>query len=263
MATFGIGAKLKQERIGRGFTIEDVARETRIKPRFLEAIEADDFEALPGLVFARNFVRQFALSLKLDPEPLVAALPKPDESTISLPDPPARSHTSYQTDRRIQSGAWLVLALAAVIGAWVHFNRSGEKLPASPLAGPVRAAETLPASPAQAPPRPTQAAPVTPVVDRGPSGALQVVLTAHQPVWVQVVADGKNVFMGTLQPDETKEIAAMEQVKLVAGNAGGLTVSLNGKTLDPIGSAGQVRVVRLTAAGPEFLASPQPAPDPL
>lgn len=111
MGSFGIGAKLRQERVGKGLAIGDIARDTRIAPRFLEAIETDDYSTLPGLVFTRNFVRQYALTLQLDPDPLLAELPKPDESTALLPNPPARS--SYHRDRRIRSLlfsiAWLVL----------------------------------------------------------------------------------------------------------------------------------------------------------
>ncbi len=93
---------------------------------------------------------------------------------------------------------------------------------------------------------------------------MQVVITAHESAWVQMTVDGKVVFTGILKADEMKEIAADEQVKLVAGNAGALTILLNGKTLEPLGAIGQVRVVRLTAEGPQFLArSPQPEPDPL
>ena len=83
---------------------------------------------------------------------------------------------------------------------------------------------------------------------------------------MQLSADGKTSFTGILMPNEKKEISAAEQVKIVAGNAGGLTVSLNGKPLEPLGPVGQVRVVRLTAEGPQFLqvAHPAaPAPDPL
>ncbi len=54
--------------------------------------------------------------------------------------------------------------------------------------------------------------------------------------------DGKVAFTGTLQPNDTKEISANERVKILTGNAGGLTISLNGKTLDPLGPSGQVRV---------------------
>ena len=250
MASFGVGAKLRQERIGRGFTIADIARETRIPSRYLEAIEADNYESLPGLVFARNFVRQFAQALDFDPDPLIAELPKLDESTIRLPDPPARPRSSYQTDRRLHSGVWLGLAAVAAIGAWFHFNRS-----VPPSAAPV-ARTTLAA---QAAPAPQTPPPSAVIPEPAPSAAVQVVITAHQPAWVQVSADGKNTFTGTLQPDESKQISAAEQVKLVAGNAGGLTVSLNGKTLQSLGSIGQVRVLRLTAGGPEFLVKDSPS----
>ena len=99
----GIGAQLRQKRLGLGLAIEDIARETRIASRYLEAIEADDFESLPSLVFTRNFVRQFALFLKLDPEPLLAQLPTRDEAAVKLPDPPARPRSTYHRDRQIRS----------------------------------------------------------------------------------------------------------------------------------------------------------------
>src|SRR5438270_12307777 len=101
LASFGIGAKLRQERVGRSLTIDDISRDTRIAPRFLEAIESDDFTRLPGLIFTRNFVRQYALTLQLDPDPMLAELPAHDESTVQLPDPPTRSRSSYHRDRRI------------------------------------------------------------------------------------------------------------------------------------------------------------------
>ena len=129
MASYRIGAKLRQQRLDLGLTIDDISRETRIASRFLEAIEAGDYERLPGLVFTRNFVRQFALSLKLDPDPLLLALPAQDESTIHLPDPPARSRSSYRMDpglrSALSSALWLLAAGAAMAG-WFHFNHSAQ-----------------------------------------------------------------------------------------------------------------------------------------
>ena len=81
---------------------------------------------------------------------------------------------------------------------------------------------------------------------------------------MQVTADGKPVFSGTLNPNETRTVAADSLVKILAGNAGGVEISLNGKRLDPLGRSGEVRSVRLTAEGlqaPEK--SQMPAPDPL
>jgi len=257
----GIGAQLRQRRLGLRLSIEDISRETRIASRYLEAIEAGDLGSLPSLVFTRNFVRQFALFLKLDPEPLLAQLPMLDEAAIQLPDPPARPRSAYRRDRQIRAAltaaAWLLVAGGAG-AAYFHFNHSARARVASNAPNLVVAAEKAPSprvKPNQATPAPVKAAVAHPV---------QVVITAHQAAWVEMSADGKAAFAGMLKPDEMKEIAADEQVKLVAGNAGALTILLNGKTLEPLGPVGEVRVVRLTAEGPQFLArSRQPVPDPL
>ncbi len=127
MSSFGIGAKLRRERVGRGLAIDDISRDTRIAPRFLEAIETDDYSTLPGLIFTRNFVRQYALILQLDPDPLLAALPKQDESTAPLPNPPARARSSYNRNRRLRSlvssVVWLLVAGVGV-AAYMYFNNS-------------------------------------------------------------------------------------------------------------------------------------------
>jgi cytoskeletal protein RodZ len=251
-----IGAQLRQQRLRLRLSIDDISRETRIPSHRLEAIEKDDFESLPSLVFTRNFVRQFAMFLKLDPKPLLAQLPMLDEAAIQLPDPPARPRSSYYRDRQIRSAltaaAWLLVAGGAG-AAYFHLNHSTSVT--------TRASSFNP-SPAPEKPLAVQAAlePARPAIPH----PVQVVITAHQSAWVEMSADGKAAFAGVLKADEMKEIAADEQVKLVAGNAGALTILLNGKTLEPLGPVGEVRVVRLTAEGPQFLArSRQPVPDPL
>jgi cytoskeleton protein RodZ len=269
LASFGIGAKLRQERVGKGLAIDDISRDTRIASRFLEAIETDDYSSLPGLVFTRNFVRQYALTLQLDPDPLLAELPKPDEKTAPLPDPPARPRSTYHRNRRrrslVMSIVWLAVAGAGV-AAYMRFDRSRHAL--APQARPAQA----PASPAF---QRTDAAQTAAAGTRGTAqkstklstatAPVQVSLTTHdESAWVQVSADGKIKFIGTLQPNETRDVSAEEQVGIVTGNAGALTISLNGKTLESIGPHGQVREVRLTAEGPRLLTkAPQPAPDPL
>jgi len=255
LASFGIGAKLRKERVGKGLLIDDISRHTRIAPRFLEAIEIDDYSSLPGLVFTRNFVRQYALILKLDPAPMLAELPKPDESTAPLPTPPLRPRSTYNRDRRrrfiLVSAAWLLLAGSASVTAYMYLRHSMRAAPQSTANATKLAAHT---SSSKAPSRSNS---IT-------TAPVQVSLTAHQPAWVQVSADGRITFIGTLQPNETKEVSAAEQVKVLTGNAGALTISLNGKTLESLGPPGQVRVVRLTAEGPQFPPqSPPPAPDPL
>jgi cytoskeleton protein RodZ len=270
-SSFGIGALLRKERLGQGRALDAIAADTKIAPRFLEAIESEDFDRLPGLIFTRNFVRQYALALKLNPDPLLAALPRQDESTIKLPDPPRRTRTPpYNRERRwhsvLSSMVWLLIAGGAGTAAYLYLNRSTNTSASSSV--PVVRAPRIPpsASPAiveQSPAPAVQSAAAKSPESDAPGHPVQVVLTAHEPAWVQVSADGKTAFIGTLKSNETREVSAAEQVKISTGNAGALTISLNGKTLDSLGPLGQVRVVKLTAEGPEFPKAPPPPPDPL
>jgi cytoskeleton protein RodZ len=233
-------------------------------PRFLEAIENDDLSELPGLLFTRNFVRQYALALKLDPDPLLAELPAQDESSISLPDPPELPRSSYHLDRTVHlilsSVAWLLVPGCIVI-AYIYFNHSPQTSVAGVASQTGAPALTEP-PPTTAPPTPPPA--VVPTEAHPAAGIVQVTLTAREAAWVQLSADGKTTFTGTLQSNETKEVSAAEQVRILTGNAGALTISLNGKTLESIGPLGQVRVVNLTAEGPQRPPKdPRTAPDPL
>src|SRR5260370_10100942 len=69
-----IGERLRRHRLQNGTSLEKVSLETKIGVRLLEAIEASQFEKLPGGVFRRSFVLQYARALDLDPEEIAAEL---------------------------------------------------------------------------------------------------------------------------------------------------------------------------------------------
>lgn len=70
----GIGETLRNARVARGLTIEQAAQDTRISPRFLAALEEEQFDALPAPVYVRGFLRSYANYLRLDATPLLAQL---------------------------------------------------------------------------------------------------------------------------------------------------------------------------------------------
>jgi cytoskeleton protein RodZ len=72
MARGTFGERLKRERELREVPMEEITVATRIGPRFLEALENEDWEKLPGGVFNRGFVRSIARYLGLDEEALLA-----------------------------------------------------------------------------------------------------------------------------------------------------------------------------------------------
>src|ERR1700716_3040401 len=69
-----IGERLRRQRLQSGTSLEKVSLDTKIGVRLLEAIEAGQFEKLPGGVFRRSFVLQYARALNLDPEEIAAEL---------------------------------------------------------------------------------------------------------------------------------------------------------------------------------------------
>jgi cytoskeletal protein RodZ len=266
LASVGIGSVLKEERLRQNLNREEISRLTCIAPRFIEAIEQDDFSLLPGLVFARSFVRQYSQVLGLDPGPLLAALPKPDIESAPLPAPP-HGQGRNRWDPRVKSALETVLFIAAAIGAgtlaWARFNsgaedgsyfsfhdwRVREVITASPrtahTAAPAPVPEVLPVALPTATSVQEAASPVeeaaTPV---------KVTVAAHEASWVQITADGKSLFSGILNPGGVQTAGASGRVKVLAGNAGGVDISLNGKKLEPLGPAGQMRSVTLTSDGP-------------
>jgi len=60
------GRDLQLEREKRGVSLETVAGETKVSPRFLHALEVEDFNSLPGGVFQRGIVRSYCRFLGLD-----------------------------------------------------------------------------------------------------------------------------------------------------------------------------------------------------
>jgi cytoskeleton protein RodZ len=67
-----IGEILRQERLERKLSLEQVAQQTRIRLRYLEALEKGDLDSLPSLTQARGFIRTYAQFLKIDPALLLA-----------------------------------------------------------------------------------------------------------------------------------------------------------------------------------------------
>src|SRR6266545_1645289 len=65
-----VGETLRRERLKRNLDFEQISRELKISARFLQAIENDQYEKLPGGVFAKSFVRQYARLLGLDEDEL-------------------------------------------------------------------------------------------------------------------------------------------------------------------------------------------------
>lgn len=281
MAMSGIGEQLRQARLAKGIDLQEIARETRISSRYLEALEREDFEVLPGALFARNFARQYAALVGLDQSQIEANL---DRAFPKAPDPVLEQLSTQQTAIQLQPlrdsfnfdssswrrARWSSVALVAVLGAssaiymgWQELSgifaeaRTAARVQQQqqPAAEPTPTVTTQPAASQSlaVPASDTGAAssPESTITISADGMAVQVV--ASQATWVSMSANGKRVFSGILEPNERKIISGVANAKLVVGNAGGIEILTNGKSIGPIGPNGQVRVVILSPDGPQIL----------
>ena len=79
-----IGEHLKRVRKVCGYSLEDVARVTKINLRYLEAIENDEFSKLPGETFLQGFLRSYAKFLGIKEKEIMLIAPKPCQERIEF-----------------------------------------------------------------------------------------------------------------------------------------------------------------------------------
>jgi cytoskeletal protein RodZ len=111
----GFGEHLRREREMRGISLDEICSATRIGTRFLNALENEQWDQLPGGVFNRGFVRAVAHHLGLDEESLLA------EYMLATGDRATASASVVRAPAIPESrGQWVMWVLALiVIGALV------------------------------------------------------------------------------------------------------------------------------------------------
>jgi cytoskeleton protein RodZ len=255
-----LGIWLRQAREGQGSTLAEAAVGTRIRPRFLEALEAGDFAAFPGGdVQLRGFLRIYARYLGLPPDEVVArynaevhgveAAP-PAAPAETRPLSPASAPTRPMTfqppsapvytarPRRLSletlmiAGVVLVALVAVVAGGGYLVSRyRGEEAAATATtAAPAEAA--LPSTAAETPstaaetPAPPAATPTFPASSQG---GVTLTLEATEHVWVRVTADGRTAFEGMLATEQVETWSGREVIVVETGDGAGLQVTVNGQ----------------------------------
>ena len=293
-----ISETLRQARLRSGADLDKLAAATKINPRYLRAIESGEFDKLPGGIFARMFVKQYADALGLDGAAFAEEFQRSSQfGNYAAPDVRsiAETRSSFHPNVRGLSSAgervrderltsalssliWVVAAIGVCAAAYYGLAplpaRSGSAHDSTVTnAAPAPAPTSTPApSPAKEPaaqpqtttpaPQPAAAPAPTPAPAPAATGPIQLVLNAIEPVWVTAIADGKTVLAEVVPAGSSKTIVASKGARLTLGNAGGVDITFNGKKLEPFGPRGQVRTVDFTSWGAQVV-SRTPTPDPL
>jgi cytoskeletal protein RodZ len=247
MAIAGFGEHLKREREMRGVSLEEIAGATRISTRFLEALEKEAWDRLPGGVFNRGFVRTVARFLGLEEESLLA------EYSLARGEPGAPATVRFdlpaQPAAARRNGPWMALAavpvvLALAAGGWfgwrwvsarrAELNAAAASLPAAPA--PPSAPQSLSAG-SEASSASTDSS-ASPWSDSA-TGALQLKIDATKDAALTITVDGQPAFTGTLAAGQSRNFSAKAALTIDAQDAGAVRLELNGQALAPLGPSGQ------------------------
>ena len=258
-----VGAYLSQERKRRNIPLADVAKATRIAAQYLEALERDEFHALPASIFIRGFLRTYAVQIGLDPKE-VLRMYETQTSSLAALEKEGATRARGKTEPLVKYISTLFI-IAVAVGVAFFFFFKGAPVPPSPstTSSPkTLQPETPPAKDFSSEPLPAQqkdlpktleprkpekspeglaaAAPLKTEKEKKKERRHVLKVKATETTWLRIQPDDLPEFDALLQPDETATWTARRKFNITVGNAGGVEISFNGKSLGALGESGQV-----------------------
>jgi len=236
MAKGNFGERLKREREMREVSIEELTKSTRISTRFLEALENEDWDRLPGGVFGHGFVRSIARYLGLDEESLLAEYDLARTESSPVPKPEERIPSPPKWVPALAVFALLLFVVALFFAGRYGWHRY--------LAHRVDAPSGASTSP--------QKQPEGGAVTSDSSGdayadtALHLSVSTSAATRVRVLADGQLLLDAELPAGETRRFSANEQFEVTADNSSAVLLEMNGKAMPPVGAPGASGKIVLT-----------------
>jgi hypothetical protein len=259
-----LGSWLRHARESQHKDLEDAVRSLRIRRQYLQALEMGDYEALPGSIQARGFLRNYVRFLGLSAEdalarydaeisgqPLLPRVPQveaPRRGGARTWAPPPPSLEQERVAVRANASGGLVQILGVVllffalvaVGSflWLQFGSDDgvgstvvptSDVPSGGAAGALQVTPTLT-------PQPT---PSFPILGDG-TVRIRLVPTSH--AWISVSADATVVFQGIADPQQLVEAVAEEILIVSTGDGGAFRLYVNGTDWGELG--GQAEVVR-------------------
>jgi cytoskeletal protein RodZ len=249
-----VGEQLHAARTEKGLTLNEVAAQTRIPMRHLEAIERSDFGALPGSTYSLGFAKSYARTVGLDAgklsEELRTELAQGGHAGFSPVTPEYEPTDPSRVPPRWLAWTAAAIAVLAISGyvLWRNFDFSADTTPTAVAEKPVVEQKI-----------------VAPTTKTAPANGT-VLITANDAVWIKIYdADGKRLFENEMKAGDNFTVPAdANNPMIVTGRPQALTVTVGGQVVAPLGDADKtikdvgVSSAALLARKPAEETAPQP-----
>ena len=263
---YSLGPYLRSVREERGIDLQDVAASTKIQPKFIEALESENYNQLPKGPFVIGFLRSYAQCLALDADEVIAFFqasqgrrtPRPRAAVAR--QPAAEPGPSWRRSAILGAGCIALLAIGfLVLRGGPAIERAAPAAPSATAATEPIANQRADLALAAAPPTQEASAPETPPppppvaksaepppvvassgVETAPPetlapltpGPLVLRVEALEETWLRVEIDEESREETLIQAGQSVEWEANSQFSLTLGNVQGARVALNDQKLD-------------------------------
>ncbi|MGE5352493.1 MAG: helix-turn-helix domain-containing protein [Acidobacteriota bacterium] len=271
-----LAEELKENRLKKEITLQQMFVKTRISIKYLEAIENGDFEVLPE-VYLKAFIKSYAAAVGMDEEAVVRKFEaakggheyqeRQEEETHHVPrderqQPPKHTRKEYHSidtsaplsedeslsqqsgrGNLIVAGIGILLFIVIVAAYFMFFHHSSKEIVTEKpyeeyIENNKPKADTTAAS-----------APQQTVAQVAANDSLTLKVKTKDLTWVKITADSTRVSEFNLQPNTEKDVKARRNFKVILGNSGSVQLMLNNNPLSFSGGKGTVRVLRIDSSG--------------
>jgi transcriptional regulator with XRE-family HTH domain len=231
---FEIGNTLREARVRRNLTLQQVEEDTKIRVKYVQAMENEDFDVMPGATYVKGFLRTYSQYLALDPEVMLDEYRSRGVKTAEIQEPfggvsmlgAPRRHRGRNTVVFVAVICLLVLGVIWILGR-------GSDTPPSTKPGALGITSPSPSVSKPAKPQKT----TTPVV----KGELRV-SAPDAEIWLEVRRDGSAgavLFSGTVKKGKTRVFVG-DVLWLRLGNPSAVRLRIEGREIKPMTDADPV-----------------------
>ena len=268
-----IGNRLRFAREAKGMTVSELSAKVRVREVLIKHIEKDEFEKVGADVYVRGHIRAMAQSLDLNPDELMALYPasgvgeSPFDQPVLAPEPETLEVASIVFNQqnkssqfsgsffqpleniRARSGTNWSLIMASTLGVITLIAIGSVVVSTFNSPTNVVAEETASPTPTPTPAATKEAEDLTANV---PAPGVDVLLKAEgNSSWVRATdVNDVELFEGIIREGQEQRVGSVEGVKLLMGNAGAITLTVNGQVLGKAGGNGEVVRVEFGPEGP-------------
>ena len=260
------GDTLRKERERQKLTIQDIEQGTSIRAVYIEALETGNYDKLPGEVYAKGFVKNYANFLNLDAdklskefvaelspttvaeteifdaqeEKIISENPKAEKLKITeLTEPNVKIEKTSEGSGNFSIIAAVILIAMLAGGAWYFLNNSSGNI-ADVNQNPPQQTEVV---------QPTENSANNSVAAASNVEGVNIQATFSGDCWTRVYVDGVYTYEGVPTSGQVMNWNGAEGITIRVGNAGAININFNGQSVGTLGAVGEVTEKTFTKNG--------------